>query len=279
MSTPHTPGEQLDAALAELDARIDRLEAGTATPPPPAPAPCPPPTTPPAAVRSPADILGINGRGTSLGGWWNEGIGYRPSDPERGEHRDTTPDQLAAGWQHPVYFRPTADGLGVVFRVYCDGGRTSSGTNYPRSEVREFKPGGKERAEWDAGSGFHAMSGRTRVTHLASAKPEVCIAQIHDAEDDTFQLRVEGARWKATVRGAEVAAGDMLGDTITWKVEVSAGRIAVIVNGQQRHTGTLTGAGQYFKVGCYAQSSVRKGGARPDDWFETELYDLVVSHS
>lgn len=276
MADPTSIGDELDAALAALDHRLTELGARVAVLEQAAnpTVPIVVPTT-----RPPADILGLNGAGAALGGWWNLGIGYRPSDPERGSHLDTTPAQLAAGWTHPLYFRPTLDGQGVAFRVYCDGGRTSKNTLYPRAELREFTAGGAARATWSATKGAHLMAGCHRITSLPGPKPEVAIAQIHDGGDDTFQLRVEGLRWAATVRGKEVVDGDLQGDTIAWHIEVSAGRIVVVVDGQQRHTGPFTGTGHYFKTGVYAQSSVLKGGAKPDDYFEAELHDLRVAHS
>jgi hypothetical protein len=44
---------------------------------------------------------------------------------------------LSSGYTHPEYFW-TADDGGMVFRVTNAGGRTSSGTMYPRTELREM---------------------------------------------------------------------------------------------------------------------------------------------
>src|SRR5690606_12988585 len=139
---------------------------------------------------SPAEVLNFG----SGGGDWNLGVGY-PSG-----HKDITPQQLMNGWSEAPYFYVTSAGK-VHFQCPMNGGKTSSNTKYPRTELREYRNGSK--ASWNGGSGNHLMSGRTTMTHIESGKPEAVVAQIHDGDDDTLQLRWENGSLRASINGSK----------------------------------------------------------------------------
>ena len=80
---------------------------------------------------------------------------------------------------------------GVVFTANA-GGVTTSGSSYPRSELREMT--GSKLASWTNTHGTHTLTVRQAVTTLPKAKPDVVTAQIHDANDDVLEVRLEGSK-------------------------------------------------------------------------------------
>jgi len=166
------------------------------------------PDNPGTPSGSPAEVLAF-GAG---GGDWNLGVGY-PSG-----HVDITPQQLMNGWSQAPYFYVAEDGK-VHFQVPMNGGRTSSNTKYPRTELREYRNGSK--ASWNGSSGTHVMSGRTTMMHIESGKPEAVIAQIHDGDDDTLQLRWENGSLRASINGSKhstVLGNFPIGLVVAWQI-------------------------------------------------------------
>jgi Alginate lyase len=222
---------------------------------------------------SPAQLLAI-GAG---GGDWNLGIGY-PSG-----HKDISPEQLKAGFSEAPYFYKNAAGTHVHFQVPMNGGRTSTNTKYPRSELREYRNGVK--AAWNGASGTHVMSYRATVLHMEDGKPECVIGQIHDGSDDTLQIRCEGTTWRASINGTEhsTTLGSFAwGTEVAIEIRLQSGTLTIKVNGTTRiTTNPGYGSGQYFKLGMYAQqNNTSDGGGNPSNGYASCLVrDLVVSHS
>ena len=86
---------------------------------------------------------------------------------------------------------------GVVFTANA-GGVTTKNSSYPRSELREMN--GPEKAGWSNTTGTHTLRLRQAVTQLPTVKPHVVTAQIHDAEDDVIEVRLEGEQSAGRVR-------------------------------------------------------------------------------
>ena len=89
------------------------------------------------------------------------------------------------------FFEVDPRGDGVVFTANA-GGVTTKNSTYPRSELREMN--GDEMASWSNRTGTHTLSVRQAVTELPEAKPELVTAQIHDAESDVMEVRLEDKR-------------------------------------------------------------------------------------
>jgi hypothetical protein len=239
--------------------------------------------------ETPAEILDINGVSAADGGWWNLGIGFHAGDAEGSAHVDITPTVLANGYTRSPYFIANATGSGVKMRVYADGGRTSANTQYPRCEFREYK-NATTKAAWTGNSGSHIMSAKQKVISLPSFKQEICMAQVHNASDDTFQIRCEGASgsaiWSVKVNGSDVLPSLMTGynwgDEVSWRVEMISGTLRVYFNDVLKITQSITGAlatsGQYFKTGAYLQTNTAQGNSA-SSYGEIEIRDLVVTHS
>jgi hypothetical protein len=191
---------------------------------------------------------------------YNLGIG-RPSG-----HVDITENQLEAGFTESPYYYMTADNTAVVMAAPLDGGTTSSNTQYPRVEYRELQPGGSgnsdtPKAAWNGASGLHYMRGRTRVMRMPPNKPQLVIAQTHDASDDTSMIRLSSATRVEFRLGDTVvtSAAHVMGRWYDWEIRVDNGDISWYWGDLTTPIATRvdghTGSGYYFKFGCYAQSN------------------------
>ncbi|HSW99520.1 MAG TPA: polysaccharide lyase family 7 protein [Patescibacteria group bacterium] len=195
-----------------------------------------------------------------------------------------SPDEIQqpelANFSLTPYFRVNEAKDGVVFQANA-GGATTSGSGYPRSELREMTNGGKDNASWSSDSGVHTMIVREAITHTPLVKPHVVAAQIHDAQDDVIMIRLESKRLFVEGGGKELGLLDDnygLGTSFTVKIEASQGHIKVSYNDIQKLDYTRSGSGFYFKAGCYTQSNISKGDSA-SAYGEVVIYALSVAHS
>src|SRR5258707_306215 len=70
----------------------------------------------------------------------------------------------------------------------------TSGSSYPRSELREMSNGGTMQASWSSTSGINTLVVREASTHLPVVKPQVVTAQIHNATSDVIEIVADGTR-------------------------------------------------------------------------------------
>jgi Alginate lyase len=168
---------------------------------------------------------------------------------------------------------------GVVFTANA-GGVTTSGSSYPRSELREMD--GSNHASWTNTHGTHTLTVRQAVTTLPKAKPEVVTAQIHDANDDVLEVRLEGSRLTAQYNDGktEVTLDPhyKLGTAYDLTITASGGRIRVDYNGAKKLDIAKKGSGWYFKSGSYIQSNTSKGD-KASAVAVVVIYRLAVKHS
>jgi hypothetical protein len=236
------------------------------------------------ASSDPSTFLNINGLGNATGGWWNLGIGFESG------HTDITPTQLQNGYVNNPYYVMNSAGTAVQMQVFMNGGRTSTNTKYPRCEFREMATGSTStKASWSGSSGRHILRGKTKVMHYAPEKCEVVVAQMHDASDDTLQIRAEASSptgsqtWRLSINGSEVAdliSGVALGQEVAWDIDVNNGTLTVKINGTTKYTGDPDwGSGQYFKVGEYVQQNSTDQNNPSSEYGRSELRDLFCSHS
>jgi hypothetical protein len=167
----------------------------------------------------------------------------------------------------------------VLFTAKC-GGVTTSGSGYPRSELREMRNGGKDKAAWANSSGTHIMSVDQAFTHLPVVKPHVVASQIHGADDDITACRLEGSKlWITEGDNTHfhlLTASYVLGTRFTLQWTARPGGIDFNYN-SGAVTGTVPGnySGCYFKAGCYTQSSTSKGDSS-SAYGEVAMYQLVM---
>ncbi|MNR14293.1 Alginate lyase [compost metagenome] len=191
-----------------------------------------------------------------------------------------------------------ADGDAVQFRAN-HGAVTTSGSNNPRSELREMKDNyttgnTADQASWGTNDGkTHTMFIRQKVTHLTTIKPHTVVGQIHDGGDDVTVFRVEGNNPGGVSTTAKIYITDgnnshgylldsnyTLGTVFTVKIIVANGVISYEYNGQTvPYTQTKDTTGCFFKIGNYTQSNDSTApGESPDAYAENWVYAYSVTH-
>lgn len=201
----------------------------------------------------------------------------RPEDGDEDEAEHIDQPELAT-LQDPEFFHLNKAKNGVVFRANA-GGTTTSGSKYPRSELREMINGGEKEASWSNASGDHIMTITQAITEVPPKKSEVVAGQIHDDEDDIVMIRLEKSRLFVEADGDEVGVLDRaytLGTKFTVKILANPDGITVTYNGKTSVRYKKVGGGFYFKAGCYTQSNTDKDA--PDAAGEVVIYDLKVEH-
>jgi Alginate lyase len=180
---------------------------------------------------------------------------------------------------HSSFFQLNPQRNGIVFSANADG-VTTKNSHYPRSELREMN--GSEKASWSNTSGTHVFDVREAFTKLPEAKPEVVGVQIHDAEDDVMQIRLEGTKLMVQYHdGKSETVLDpnlQLGTPFTTRIVAANGKVDVLYNGQTKAELPLSGSGWYWKVGAYVQSNGSKGDGAGSQG-EVVVYKADVTHS
>jgi len=180
------------------------------------------------------------------------------------------------------WFTTTADCDGVQFRSAVNG-VTTSGSSYPRSELREMTDGGSEEAAWSATSGTHTMVIREKITHLPEDKPHVVAGQIHDSSDDVSVFRLEGSSLYVTngdtAHHKLVTDDYQLGTEFEAKFVVSDGKIRAYYNGTLQTTISADFGGGYFKAGAYTQANCDNSAPCDDgNYGQVIISSLTVTH-
>lgn len=220
--------------------------------------------------RYPADVLNLTN--------WYLGLPIGQSESPTNIRQP----QLATYSIDP-WFVTTAGCTGVRFRAAVNG-VTTSGSSYPRSELREMKNNGADNASWSSTSGTHTMVVQEAITALPQDKPHVVAGQIHDSSDDVSVFRLEGTNLYVTNGDTShhklVTSGYQLGTRFEAKFVVSGGTIRAYYNGVLQTTISRGFSGGYFKAGAYTQANC--GNSDPcstSNYGQVEIYGLTVTHS
>ena len=180
-------------------------------------------------------------------------------------------------------FNVDSQGDGVVFRAPVNG-VTTSGSGYPRSELREMTNGGKALASWSTTSGTNTMTIDEAITAVPKDKKHVVAGQIHNANDDVIVIRLEYPKLFVDINGQggpTLDANYTLGKRFTVKFVAENGQIKVYYNGGTSPAYTMNKkiSGCYFKAGAYTQSNCTKEkDCSSDNYGEVVIYNLTVSH-
>ena len=219
--------------------------------------------TPTATARYPGELL-------DLTNWYLTLPTGEPGEPD-------TVMQPALATYSSEWFR--VDGDGVAFTANA-GGVTTENSNYPRSELREMD--GTKKASWSNARGTHTLDVREAFTAQPTAKPDVVGAQIHDAESDVIEIRLEGMRLLVQYDDGDSDAtldpDYRLGTPFDLKIVAANGHITVSYNGVQQADIPRSGSGWYFKAGSYVQSNPTRGD-RPDAVGTVVISALKVTHA
>ncbi|OGE70564.1 hypothetical protein A2617_03365 [Candidatus Daviesbacteria bacterium RIFOXYD1_FULL_41_10] len=176
-------------------------------------------------------------------------------------------------------------GGGVRFRAAVNG-VTTSGSGYPRSELREMTDNGSTKASWSSTSGTHTMFIDQAITSLPKTKQHVVAGQIHDSLDDVIVIRLESSKLYINVDGKNIYTLDSnytLGKRFTVKFVVSGGKTSIYYNNSADPSYILdkSYSGGYFKAGVYTQSNCTKevsGLCSDSNFGEVVIYQLNVTH-
>ncbi|KAA8482221.1 alginate lyase [Arcticibacter tournemirensis] len=182
------------------------------------------------------------------------------------------------------YFHVNKGGDGVVFRAQT-GGATTSGSNFPRSELREMLNNGKTSAAWSSSEGTHTLFIDQRVTHLPDVRKHIVIGQIHDADKYVIFFRLEDRKLLVSVNGGSRITLDdnyQLGTRFSVKFVVANDKTQCYYNEKLKYTfeGHFTDA--YFKAGAYVQSSCqgakKVAGESCTAYGEVEIFNVWTKH-
>jgi hypothetical protein len=181
---------------------------------------------------------------------------------------------LLATFSNP-HFCLDGSRTGVVFTAPV-GGVTTSGSKYPRCELREMNADGSN-ASWDSTRGVHTLTVIGAVTALPPKKPQVIIGQVHDASK-LVVVEVDGSRvvWKTTPGPFNPIASYALGDHYCFQIVAVGGVASIYWNGGLVGEHPHIGQGNYFKAGAYGQSNLDFDLAPAAS--QAVIYELVVTH-
>src|SRR5919106_4504293 len=182
----HSPRARLAglAALAAASAAVT-IACGSATssavavPPPTRAGPTPTPTAVASTAEFPAQLLDLTN--------WKITLPVNAAGETTGRPLEILQPQLARFVSTPNF---AVRGDAVQFRAPVNG-VTTSGSSYPRSELREMANGGTTNAAWSTTTGTHTMMIEQAITAVPQAKRHVVAGQIHDGSDDVLTTRLE----------------------------------------------------------------------------------------
>ncbi|WP_405060596.1 polysaccharide lyase family 7 protein [Kribbella sp. NBC_01505] len=182
-------------------------------------------------------------------------------------------------YSNDPFFKVVGDG--VQFRAPVNG-VTTSGSSYPRSELREMN--GSSNASWSSTSGTHTLVVRESFDHLPAEKPQLVGAQIHDADDDVSVFRLEGSSLYITngdtTHHKLVTSSYVLGTVFEAKFAVGGGQVKAYYNGTLQTTISKNFSGAYFKAGAYTQANCTNSSpCAATNYGQTTLTSVTVTHS
>lgn len=199
---------------------------------------------------------------------------------------EISPEQLASGSTN-VFFSTGPDGA-MMFSCPVTGG-TTSGSSYPRCELRELLDQAHENVNWKA-QGGHVLEANCRVTRMPSTG-KVIIGQIHSYSGKgrpLVKLQFHSGTIEALVKKSPNSDSDTrvtfdsvdLGSAINYRIELRDGRLAMRVNSVERSIDVLASdpawADQtlYFKAGNYCQDN----SGSTNEASVVAFYGLQVTH-
>jgi hypothetical protein len=200
---------------------------------------------------------------------------------------EISPAQLMAGVTNSSFYTG-ADGA-MVFSCPVTGGATS-GSVYPRCELRELIDPGDDNVNW-TGYGTHLIKAQCKVTQIPSSRKTI-IGQIHSYSGNArplVKLQFNNGKVEALIKQSPNSDSDTLaslatvglGDLITYQIKLVDGLLAMTVNGTNRSLDVFESDAAwryqtfYFKAGNYCQDNAGPTDEGATVWF----YELSVEHS
>ena len=183
------------------------------------------------------------------------------------------------------WFIASPEASAIRFRAAVNG-VTTSGSNYPRTELREMVDR-KTKASWSSGNGKHSLYIDQAITAVPSTKQDVVAGQIHDDERDIIVIRLDYPVLHVRINGTNVQTLDQnytLGKRFNIRFEVNDNQTKVYYNNSTEPVYTLSKnySGAYFKAGVYTQSNCDKEKVQSlctnNNYGEVVIYRIEVSH-
>ncbi len=209
--------------------------------------------------------------------------GWKLTLPENTSHPGNPDERLGQDllrFADPQFFRVIPNMRAVSFRAPC-GGATTRGSRYPRCELREMKPGGRDEASWGTADGKrHTLVASLAIVEIPAVKKHVVCAQVHHADDDLLMVRLEGKKLfveRNDLPDVRLDSNYILGTRFSVKIEAKDGHVKVWYNDQLKMDWVVSQQGCYFKAGCYTQSNRGKGDLGTAAG-EVAIYGLAVFH-
>lgn len=197
--------------------------------------------------------------------------------------------QLVTGYSNALYFYTGPDGA-MTFWAFVQGA-TTSGSSYPRSELREQVAPPSNSSNWFA-FGTHTLDAQCRVTQIPSSG-KVIIGQIHGytgAALPLVKLQYNNGNVEVLIKtnanndltDKKYTFGNVGPNTnINYQIKVLNGLVSVTVNGTTQSlnvfqtdpdwaTNTL-----YYKAGSYCQDNAGTNG----EGARVAFYSISRSHA
>lgn len=189
--------------------------------------------------------------------------------------------QLAT-YSNPSYFSANTNCDGVRFTAPVNG-VTTSGSSYPRSELREMTNNGRDNMSFSSTVGTHKFQVQLAFAALPKVKPHLVGLQVHGGTFDASAFRLEGTKlWITNGDNAHhylVTDNYKLNTRILAAYEVSGGVIKAFVNGRQVTSFPSAITTGYFKTGAYTQANcLNSTPCDSTNYGRTVVYSMSVSH-
>ncbi|NKF21066.1 polysaccharide lyase family 7 protein [Solimonas marina] len=208
---------------------------------------------------------------------------------KRGDAAEIPPQALSGGYQS-IWFHPTRDGS-LLFWAPVDGA-TTSGSDYPRSELRELLDPNDDDVNWHVG-GYARMTANCEVLGVPSSTGKIVIGQIH-AFDGPPLVKLRYLYKRDERRGRLDAlvhltpdgdstsyplATDLpLKQAFDYRIEVSGGALIMQAGDGAAVRLPIDASwndyGFYFKAGVYVQAN----GRSALDGGRVEFHALQLAH-
>src|SRR5580704_117299 len=190
-----------------------------------------------------------------------------------------TTTQLINGYTNAPYFYTGSDGA-MVFWAPINGA-TTSGSSYPRSELRELLNTNDTSVDWTP-YGTHILDAQVKVLQVPTSTKKVIIGQIHGysgAALPTVKVEFGNNTVYATVKtnsnddGSDFvfpSVSSALSNSITYEIKLVNGLVTIVINNKTNSMNIFqtdpnyTNDTQYFKAGDYCQADSCSNPANAD---------------
>lgn len=199
-------------------------------------------------------------------------------DPRQSSVKEASPTDLVNGFTDDPYFVSTSDNW-CKMKVDVSA-PTTSGSSYPRVELRELTKDGSQ-ITWSSSDSDNHLDFEVRVNHLPPGKPQMSIAQIHDSSNQRIEVLADGTQLTWRVNGSSSGQPRVALPTTDTAMRLSCSNDTthLYINDFTTPaftTTAVTGTDLYFKVGSYVQSNTSNDPA--GEYGDADFRNVRVYH-